>query len=240
MMKWKAVVRVATLVAALGGGIARADVLISNLSPDNGQQNTFLNAPSGGANGGGPNDSKATGFTIPVGSPYTLNSVDLKLEFFTTSTVPNVSIYNNTVVGGVNEPGTLLQTLTNPAITVSNTPTDYLFTSPAALTLGSGQTYWIVATDQTTVADSYIWTGNSPSTVPTGIATSAGYRFDFVPPFPPRTVDPTVFNAYAVNATLSSVPEPSVLALGGLTGMLAIAGRFVARRRRDQPRSPRG
>lgn len=78
---------VASQLAVAGGLLAltSADAIeiISNM-PGNDGTSTFINAPLGGANGGGVFNSKAAGFTTPAGSPYDLDSVTLRLNFFDT------------------------------------------------------------------------------------------------------------------------------------------------------------
>lgn len=187
--------------------------IIGNL-PGNDGTSTYLNAPSGGANGGGVHDSKAAGFTMP-GTAYTLDSVTFRLNFFDTASVPVIQIYSNS---GTN-PGSLLQTLTNPTLSVGTG--NFVFTSPSALTLAAGTTYWVVVWNNATGLNSFQWMASSPNQTPTGIATTAGYRFSNGGP--PPTGSSSTFNSYAVNAT--PVPEPATVAILGL-------GAFALRRRR--------
>jgi hypothetical protein len=177
---------------------ARAVVLIGNL-PGNDATSTFMNAPSGGSNGGGVHDSKAAGFTMPAGAPYTLDYVDLRLNYFNTSSVPVVQIYSN--VGG--NPGTALTTLNAPPIVVG--PGTVRFTPSGTFTLDPSTTYWALVWNNATVANSFQWLASSPAVTPTGIATSAGYRFSNGPP--PPIGNSTTLNSYEIGATL--VPEPT-------------------------------
>jgi hypothetical protein len=179
--------------ACLGpASLVAADVIISNL-PGNDGTSTFLNAPAGGANGGGVHDSKAAGFTMPAGDPWTLDFVTLRLHFFDTASVPMVQIYSNVN----NNPGTLIQTLTAPPFTVTTDQFD--FTPATPLTLAGGETYWIVVWNNASGLNSFRWMANTPSVAPTGIATNAGYRFNNGPP--PPTTNSTTLNSYSVNAT---------------------------------------
>jgi hypothetical protein len=209
----------ATLVAFawLTASPAHAQVvLISNL-PGNDGTSTFMNAPSGGSNGGGVHDSKAAGFTLPAGTPYFLTSVDLRLNFFTLDSVPVVAIYDN---NASNNPGTLLTTLTTPSF-VTGFGT-YSFTPPSPFTLNELTTYWVVVHNAAPVANSFQWMASLPSVPPTGIATNAGYRFSNGPP--PPTGNSTTLNSYSVLAT--PVPEPGSLILVGV----GAAGLLVRRR----------
>ena len=184
---------VASISSCFGPGtLLCADVIISNL-PGNDGTSTFLNAPAGGANGGGAHDSKAAGFTMPAGGPWTLDFVTLRLAFFDTASVPMVQIYSNSG----NNPGTLMQTLTNPPFTV--TTDQFQFMPSASLTLQGGETYWIVVWNNASGPNSFRWMASSPSIVPTGIASNAGYRFNNGPP-PPST-NSTTLNSYSVTAT---------------------------------------
>jgi hypothetical protein len=194
-----------------------AQVLITNL-PGNDGTSTFMNAPSGGSNGGGVHDSKAAGFTLPAGLDYTLDSVDLRLNFFNLNSVPVVAIYDN---NALNNPGNLLTTLTNPSFAVGLGT--YSFTPTSPFVLNASTTYWAVVHNAAAVANSFQWMANSPSLTPTGIATTAGYRFSNGPP--PPTGNSTTFNSYAVFAT--PVPEPVSL---GFVGIGAAA--LMLRRRR--------
>jgi hypothetical protein len=202
----------------LGAMAPASQVIIGNM-PGNDGTSTFMNAPAGGSNGGGDFDSKAAGFTMPGGLPYTLDSVTLRLNFFNTVSVPRVQMYTN--VGG--NPGSLIQTLANPSFATGTG--SFVFTPTSTLTLNAGQTYWIVVWNDAPVANSFQWMANQPSIAPSGIATNAGYRFNFGAP--PPTGNSTVFNTYEVHATL--VPEPA----SGLALLLA-GGALLRRRRRSK------
>jgi hypothetical protein len=185
---------------------APAQVLISNFPSTDGTS-TFMNAPSGGSNGGGVHDSKAAGFTIPAGTDYNLTSIDLRLNFFTLDSVPVVAIYDN---NASNNPGTMLTTLVNPTFAVGFGT--YTFTPSSAFTLSNNTTYWMVLHNAAAVANSFQWMASLPSVTPTGIATTAGYRFSNGPP--PPTGNSTTFNTYSVSGTV--VPEPTSLVLVGI------------------------
>jgi hypothetical protein len=204
-------------------GLARADIIISNL-PGNDGNSTFLNAPSGGANGGSAYDSKAAGFTLPAGDSFSLTSAQLRLSFFDTASVPVISLYGSDTVGN---PGPLLFTFTNPPLKVGTDT--FTFTPPAPFHLLPGSTYWLVASNAATVPNSFEWMVNDPPITPTGIATSAGFRFDFTGPAPLADGD-TFFVSFQVNGD-PAVPEPSSLALLALGGA-ALAGwrRWKAKR----------
>ena len=186
---------------------ASAIAIISNLTGDDGTS-TFINAPLGGSGGGGSEDSKAAGFTMG-GASYTLDGVDLRLDFLGGPSVPVIELWSD----AAGSPSAVLTTFVNPAFAPGIAT--YSFTPGSAIALAAGTTYWIVATNAAAVADSYSWMASSPGVAPSGPgATSAGYLFSFGPP-PPSGGSGTL-NSYAVNATLAVVPEPASLALLGL------------------------
>lgn len=191
---------------------AGAIEIISNM-PGNDGTSTFINGPVGGSNGGGAFNSKAAGFTMP-GSAYNLDFVTLRLEFFTTTSAPIVHIYDD--VGG--NPTNILHTLIPPAPVVGID--NFVFAS-GGFVLNASTTYWMVIWNDTPFANSFRWLASVPSVTPTGIATSAGYRFSNGPP--PPTGNSTTLNSYSVNATL--VPEPASIVALGIGGVLLLLRR---------------
>ncbi|MEX2242417.1 MAG: choice-of-anchor R domain-containing protein [Fimbriimonadaceae bacterium] len=194
---------------------ASAIEIIGNM-PGNDGTSTFMNAPGGGSNGGGVFDSKAAGFTMPGGLDYTLDFMTLRLEYFTSDSVPMIELYSD--AGG---PSTLIHTLSAGPVVVGID--NFVFTPTSTVTLSAATTYWMVVWNNASVANSFRWLASTPSQAPTGIATNAGYRFSNGGP--PPTGNSTTLNTYSVNATV--VPEPATMAALGL-GALAL----VRRRRR--------
>ena len=214
-LRWTVIVSSIFVIVAF----ARAEVIISNL-PGNDGTSTFINAPLGGSNGGGVFNSKAAGFTLPfLTVPYRLDFVTLRLEFFSQVSHPIVHIYSNVN----NNPGAILHTLQPPAPTVGID--NFNFISNGSFQMESLTTYWMVVWNDTTVANSFRWLASSPSLTPTGIATSAGYRFNNGPP--PPTTNSTTFNTYSVNAT--AVPEPATLVVLAAGALAAIRRRVLRR-----------
>lgn len=209
--------KVVTSQVALVGGLlalssADAVEIISNM-PGNDLTSTFMNAPLGGANGGGVHDSKAAGFTMGA-SPYTLDFVTLRINYFDTASVPMVQLYS-----GAANPTTLIETLSAPTPVVGMS--NVVFTSTGSL-MSAGTTYWILVWNNALTANSFQWMASSPSVTPTGAgAAHFGYRFSNGPP-PPTGVSAT-FNSYSVNATL--VPEPATFIGLGVGAVLLFARR---------------
>jgi hypothetical protein len=67
----------------------------------------------------------------------------------------------------------------------------------------------------------FYWLTESPAVEPTGAATFVGYRFSSTTT--PPAGSSSVFNAFAVSATL--VPTPASIALLGLGGLVAMRRR---------------
>lgn len=203
--------RVGVLLAGIVAATASQAVpIISNL-PGNDATSTFMNAPLGGSNGGGVHDSKAAGFTMPAGPAYNLDFVTVRINYFTTASVPMVQLYGN--VSG--NPSGLLHTLVAPPVAVGMS--NVVFTPSSTVQLNASTTYWIVVWNNASVANSFQWMASSPSQAPTGLATNAGYRFSNGPP-PPTGVSGTA-NSYSVNATV--VPEPATFVVV-CAGLLAV------------------
>ncbi len=139
---------------------------------------------------GGSFDSKAAGFTLPAGQDYPLGAVVLRLEIQDAANDPVVEVWDD----NLGAPGASLVTLVNPPLPVSID--NFIFTPPAPFLLSASTTYWIVVWNASAGADSFLWRASSPGQTPTGIATSAGYLFDFGTP-PPVTPSST-FNTYEV------------------------------------------
>lgn len=229
-------ITVAVLALALSTGAARGGsvTIISNL-PNSGGGSIDLNAINSSLY-----DSVAAGFTLPAGSDYSLDSVVLTLTFFgdgagmPTGGVPRVDIYSNVSASGLNEPGQLLETLNNPPIFPSLS-TDFEFTDSAPLILHAGMTYWVVVSNSglNTENTNVLFDWSAGTGIPTGAATSAGYRSSVGPP--PPTGILTFFNPdYSVTAT--AVPEPSPPLM---VATAALAGLGVsARKRRSAAPTP--
>lgn len=183
---------------------------------------TFINAAAGGSTvptsslaigSGGPESSKAAGFTIGA-TPISLTSIDLRLHIGHAASVPLVQLYDD--VAGV--PTNLLTTLTNPAFNLG-IDAAYSFTPSSIFMMASGSTYWLTVSNSAAgVADSFLWTTDI-GVPPIGpFASNAGYMFASSPP--PPAGSSSVFNSYEVKGV--AVPEPATLLLV-ILGLVAVS-----------------
>lgn len=184
----------AALVSALSS-VAAGDIITGNFSAGVGVGTAF--------GGTATTQYKTFGFTMP-GSSYFLDNVILSLNFAGGGT-PRVAIWS-----GATAPATELTVLNNPPNLTGQG--DFTFTPASAFTLEAGQTYWVYVTAvPVSGGPNFSWDGTSPSTIPSGIATSVGFIFNGAPS--------TFNNRLQVNGT--PVPAPAALSLLGLAGLAA-------------------
>jgi hypothetical protein len=167
---------VVCIAATLASHAAMA-VTIIDTTPASFNAVSFVNAPPGGSNGGGPYSGNAMGFTMPAGSDYLLSSVQLRLNFPNLNSVATIEVYDTNSSGS---PGSPLLTFVVPSYTTDfNT---FTLTPNSPFTLENTKTYWVVVTNPASVPNSFTWGGRFPAGVPVGIGTSAG-AFHGPPPF---------------------------------------------------------
>jgi hypothetical protein len=165
---------------------------------------------------------KAIGFTMPAGSTYSLNSIDLRLSSAVTvsSSAVSLALYSN---DGTNTPGVLLATLLTPNLSsLSTTAATFTFNSGGGILLNPSTSYWATFTNTSTPDLS--WRSSNPSTFTSSIsATYLGAMFG--PPSSPGTWTGTssVRNALTIDAV--AVPEPGAAALLGWAGFLFLRNR---------------
>lgn len=212
-----AVACVAVLVAAAGQ--VQAAFIISNFPQANDSNFSTISGSSG-------NFSKAAGFTLPAGHDYSLDSVDLRLTRNDAGATMQLDLFAD--VGG-NPAGSPLVSFNIPSFSGTGNVT---FTTVTPFTLLASTTYWLAATGTSPTAVGINWLGSSPRITPTGIATSAGYRFNSSGTYPPVTSS-GIFNTYQINGSaITAVPEPSSLAMLGIGG--GVMGIVCIRRRRGE------
>jgi hypothetical protein len=176
-----------------------------------------------------PGISVGAGFTLPVGSAYTLDSVTLRL-LGGSDTTGKVELFGSDPSG--NPVGPALDTF-SPLTIPTTAITDEMVTPTHPVTLQPSTTYWIVLT-QTAGTSALEWWGSVTQTF-TGVASSDGYRRG--PTDPPTGARPGETLAYEVTGTLSgvAVPEPST-AIAAALGAVAFLAYGWSRHRRAQRR----
>lgn len=177
--------------------------------------------------------AKAAGFTMGKNS-YTLNSVTLRLDVRLDIASLDDTDFGLTVklfADDAANPGSALLDFVVP--TLARGTANYTFTPGKAFTLLAGKRYWLVVTGHSSIKNGIRWMASIPSQTPTGVATSAGYRFTKDGTFRPTGFS-NIFNSYRVDGTRISVPEPSGLALLGL-GLAALGIATGRRRSRQRP-----
>ncbi|MGQ0793953.1 MAG: choice-of-anchor R domain-containing protein [Deltaproteobacteria bacterium] len=203
-------VKVAALVFlfALFGFAARqaeAVVIISNYPAVNSVDGSTIAILGGGF-------SKAAGFTLPAGTDYSLDSVTLRLDRNNADATIQVDLFGD---AGGSPVGPALLSFIVPVFGLG--VSDVVFLPATPFTLLASTTYWIGATGVSPVFDDSVdWQQSNPDFLPTGIATSAGYRFSSIGVYPPNGGS-SIFNIYLVNATAvaAAAPEPGALLLLG-------------------------
>ena len=176
--------------------------------------------------------SKAIGFTLPVGTNYTLDSILLRLRNYNTNAgdVVRLQIYKDSAKTSTSPIiGTTLESLTfnNPSST-SASARNFTFTPTTNFTFLANTRYWLLVTAP---SGNFDWTLNDPIIQPIGISglVSNGYKFSSNGT---TYINATHANSFQINAT--PVPFESNAAPAG---MAIVFGAFMLRRRLQQ-RSP--
>lgn len=205
---------------ALSATSARAGVVFSNDFED----------PAGFTLNISNTNSFATGFNTGTSSSFLdLKGVKLSLKTSSTSSIPVVSIFSNTVTGVGNVPGTLLATLTGPGpITNTLASQDFLFTGN--LSLSANTNYWVVLST-TNASSRFQWefANNPPAEAnSSGYAALGGRRRINSGSWTNNTT--AEFGMVEIQA----VPEPSTLILAGIgmAGAVVVDSKRRRRRRR--------
>jgi hypothetical protein len=175
--------RIMCLAVAASTGVAGADVIIGNMQAGVGVGTIFGTTSS--------TIYKAAGFTMGS-EDYTLDNVRLSLNFAGLGT----GVFS--IWTGTSTPQVQVVTLDGPPQVGAG---DFVFTPSQPLVLEANQTYWVYVQSIPNPVGNFLWDGTSPSTQPTGIATSAGYIFNG---------NPSAFlNRFEVNGTLAGGCYPN-------------------------------
>jgi hypothetical protein len=205
----KSITGIRLLIAAAAAAFttsASAVTLISNMPGNDATQTAGVSTLRG----------KGMAFTTAAGTPYIINSVDVRLNVPTPATMnPILQLFSDT---GANLPGTALHTFTDPVFT---TPGINTYTFTGNFLMSASTKYWLVMFAEAG-SSTFDWKASSPAQTPTGIATHSGSLFT-TNSGSTWTVS-TTLTSYSIQAT--AVPEPATMAA------LAIGMAAVIRRRK--------
>ena len=220
--KWGGVVASLVSILALSHP-AKAITLFGNYSSTNDGSSTTLNNPQVG---------KAIGFTLPVATNYTLDSISLRLSSYNTTAgdVVQLQIYRDAAKTSNNPLGTTLESLTfnNPS-SGSDAIGNFSFTPTTNFTFLADTRYWLL---MTVPSGSVGWRANNPQVLPTGITgmINNGYVAKSGTSYTPAPL--FNFNSFQINATAATpVPFETDAAPAG---MAIVFGALMLRRRLQQ------
>ncbi|MDM3862912.1 MAG: hypothetical protein PT118_24515 [Aphanizomenon gracile PMC644.10] len=213
---------VASLVSILAlSHPAKAVTLFGNYSSTNDGLGTTISATTG-------TRGKAIGFTLPVSTDYTLDSVSLRLGNYNTTAgdVVQLQIYRDSAKTSISPLSTTPESLTfnNPS-SGSDAVGNFNFTPTTNFTFLADTRYWLL---MTVPSGSVGWRANSPSVAPTGIS-GMGYNGYVFTNNGVSYANSTLLNSFQINAT--PVPFESNAAPAG---MAIVFGAFMLRRRLQQ------
>ena len=151
------------------------------------------------------------------GLAYTLDSVTLRLRV---TSGPFLGLLVQLFGDSGGDPiGPALVTFTNPSF--PHGLANFVFVPDTSFTLQPSTTYWIAATGPGVLPRSgfIAWSASSILGTPTGLASSAGYRFSNTGEYPP-TGPSSVFNTYQVDATPVHIPSTLLFFGAGFAGFV--------------------
>jgi hypothetical protein len=204
VQKWGGVVASLVSILALSHP-AKAITLFGNYSSTNDEASSLMNNNA---------RSRAIGFTLPVGTDYTLNSILLRLEDYNTTAGDQVQlrIYRDSAKTSTSPMGTTLESLTfNKPSSNSDTAGDFNFTPTTAFIFLADTRYWLLMNVPT---GSVRWTANDPSVTPTGISGMGYNGYMLTNNNGVSYANSTSFNSFQIDAT--PVPFESNAAPAGM------------------------
>ncbi|MCW9681377.1 hypothetical protein FJR41_011305 [Dolichospermum planctonicum UHCC 0167] len=218
---------VASLVSILAlSSPAKAVTLFGNYSSTNDGSASSINATTG-------TTGKAIGFTLPVSTNYTLDSILLRLGNYNTNEgdVVKLQIYKDSAKTSTSPIiSTTLESLTfnNPS-SANNAVGDFSFTPTTNFTFLADTRYWLL---MTVPSGSVSWNANDPSVTPTGISGMGYNAYVFTNNGGVSYGNSSLLNSFQINATAATpVPFESNAAPAG---MAIVFGAFMLRRRLQQ------
>jgi hypothetical protein len=199
---------VASLVSILAlSHPAKAITLFGNYSSTNDESTSSINATGG----------RAIGFTLPVGTNYTLDSILLRLESYNTTAgdLVRLQIYRDSAKTSTSPLGATLESLTfNNPISGSDTAGNFNFTPTTAFTFLEDTRYWLL---MTVPSGPVGWKANDPSVTPTGISGMGYDTYRFTNNSGASYTQSSTLNSFQIDATAATpVPFESNAAPAGM------------------------
>lgn len=172
---------------------------------------------------------KATGFTLPVGIPYTLDTITLRLQGYNTFSgfdVALLRIFADATKTSTSPTGAVLQSVVfNNPTSSSNAAANFVFTPTSTFTFLPDTRYWL---DVSATQAGFDWRGSDPAVTPTS---TVGVTFDNYALSTNSGVsyaNSTFFNSFQVDAT----PVPFEFEASG--GLAVLGGAWLLRKRLQQ------
>jgi hypothetical protein len=175
---------------------------------------------------------KAIGFTLPVGIPYTLDTITLRLSAYNTVSggVALLRIFADATKTSTSPTGAILQSVVfNNPTSNSNAIASFVFTPTSTFTFLPDTRYWL---DVSATGGNFIWRASIPAVTPTS---TVGVTFDnYAASFNSGVsyANSTTFNSFQVDATAAPAPVPFEFEPSG--GLAVLGGAWLLRKRLQQ------
>ncbi len=176
---------------------------------------------------------KAIGFTLPVGIPYTLDTITLRLRNYNTmggGDVALLRIFADATKNSASpiDVGSILQTLsfTNPASNSgAGVTANFVFTPTSTFTFLPDTLYWL---DVSATAGDFSWRGSNPAVTPTSTVGVTFNNYAVSSDSGANYGNSTRFNSFQIDAT----PVPFEFEASG--GLAVLGGAWLLRKRLQQ------